>query len=77
MSEAIEVTPQMEIVAALETNSSRRKKREGELRELRQEADALVIAGDLAGVPKLTLARAAGLTRQTVYSVLLRAKAGS
>lgn len=65
-----------EITNALEKNRDQRRSLEAKLVRLREDADAIVVAGDLAGVPKLTLAKAAGLTRQTVYTVLLRAKAG-
>lgn len=65
-----------EITNALEKNRDQRRTLESKLVRLREDADAIIVAGDLAGVPKLTLAQAAGLTRQTVYTILLRAKAG-
>lgn len=65
-----------EITAALKANHDRRARTEAKLRELRRAADDLIVEGDKAGVPKLQLSEAAGLTRQTVYSILLRAKAG-
>jgi DNA-directed RNA polymerase specialized sigma24 family protein len=65
-----------EITNALEKNKKERRALEAKLKRLREDAYAIVVAGDLAGVPKLTLAESAGLTRQTVYTVLLRAKAG-
>jgi DNA invertase Pin-like site-specific DNA recombinase len=67
-------TTNEEIVAALTANAKQRKASEDKQRRLREEADALIVAGHLAGVPKLTLANAAGLTRQTVYTVLLKAQ---
>jgi hypothetical protein len=62
-----------EITDALKANATRRKALETKLAKLRVDADAMIVAGHLAGVPKLTLAESAGLTRQTVYMILLRA----
>lgn len=63
-----------EITDALKANAKQRKDLEAKLAKLREEADALIVAGDTAGVPKLTLAQAGSLTRQTIYMILLRAK---
>lgn len=46
---------------------------EGRVDELRRQTHELIVEGYGAGVPKLRLAQASGLTRQTIYSVLLRA----
>lgn len=64
------------ITGKLEANTRKRRVAEARLEEMRREADAMIVEGDRLGVPKLTLARAAGMTRQTIYTVLLRSKAG-
>jgi ribosomal 50S subunit-associated protein YjgA (DUF615 family) len=48
---------------------------EARLKELRGQIDKLIVQGDKAGIPKLTLSKLAGLTRQTVYTVLLKNQA--
>lgn len=45
--------------------------------ELRAETYSLVVDAVLAGAPKAAVARASGLTRQTVYTVLLKAGVAS
>jgi hypothetical protein len=60
------------VVARLRAVARRRVAAENKAAELRTETDALILAGHAAGIPKQVLAREAGLTRQTVYTVLLK-----
>ena len=47
-----------------------------EAQELRNFLDDLVLEADQLGVPKAEISRVSGLSRQTIYSILLRARAG-
>lgn len=62
-------------VKALGAVARKRYVAEQKADELKDQTFALIVQGYAAGVPKLTLANAAGMTRQTVYTVLLRAGA--
>lgn len=55
--------------------AEQRKRTEAEVKSLRRQQDELVLAGFELGIPKLTLSETARLTRQTIYGVVLRAKA--
>ena len=57
----------------LRSLTRRRQTADARAAEIREQTYAAVIEAYDQGVPKLTLAREAKLTRQTVYTVLLRA----
>jgi hypothetical protein len=65
------------IVRSLASAAKRRQDAEARAAHYRSLTDELVLAGHAAGVPKLVLAREAGLTRQTVYGIILRAEASA
>lgn len=65
------------LLGAIKTNAERRRTAEEKLRELREQADELIVQADEAGVPKLRIAQVARMTRQTIYTILLRAKAAA
>ncbi len=62
-----------ELVKDLSKASKYRKNAEEKAEEWRGRADELILQGDALGIPRATLATAAGLTRQTVYLVLAKA----
>lgn len=61
------------VIARLKSVAARRQKAEMRVDTYRDETDALIVAGYGEGLPKQQLAEAAGLTRQTVYTVLRKA----
>jgi hypothetical protein len=67
---------QTEVESALRQNARKRHQTEARLQQLRDEADILVLNAVEAGVPKLTVARLAGLARQSVYNILERGGRG-
>ncbi len=64
------------IVKRLKDYSRKRKQAEESATRYRDQTDALIVEGHEAGVSKAALAEAAGLTRQTIYTVLLKAGRG-
>lgn len=58
---------------ALAAVSKRRQAAEYKVETLKVQTHELILAAFKAGVPKTQLAEVSGLTRQTVYTVLLRA----
>ncbi len=66
-----------QLLSVLLKTGMARQHAEHQADELRAETDQLILAAHEAGVNKAQIAKAAGLTRQTVYSVLLRAKAAA
>lgn len=68
---------QKELLLAIKKNATRRQKLEDQLAEVRFAGDALIVEADAAGVPKLTITRTAKMTRNTIYNILLRAKAAA
>lgn len=65
------------LLTAIAMNADERLACEKKLDDLRTKGDALIVQAHEEGVPKLTLARVAVLARQTVYTILLRAKAAA
>lgn len=63
------------LMKRLENAARKRKQAEESADKFRGLTDELIIEGYAAGVPKQQLAEAAGLTRQTVYTVLRKAGA--
>lgn len=68
---------QIEVLRAIRKNAARRQTLERKLAETRAEGDTLIVQADAVGVPKLTITRTAKMTRNTIYSILLRAKAAA
>lgn len=68
------MTDNEKLLARIARNAEKRQKIEKELAAVRALGDEMIVEGDKAGVPKLTLSQAARVTRQTVYMVLLRAE---
>ena len=64
-----------DVIAELAANTKRRRATEAKLDELRAEAAALIVQGNELGVSKSKLSELAGMTRQTIYTVLLREQA--
>lgn len=64
------------ITKELAAAARRRKTAEATAEQWREKGYALIVAGYDAGIPKQVLAREAGLTRQTVYTILLKAGRG-
>lgn len=64
------------ILGQMDTLLAQRRAAEKTAREIREKQNELVIEAERLGVPKLVLSRRAGLTRQTIYGVLLRHEAG-
>lgn len=65
------------VTRSLRALARKRAAAEQRAADLRAETDALIVTGNELGIPKRVLAREAGLTRQTIYSVLLRAGVGA
>ena len=65
------------LVGELRRNTVRRQRLENQLAVARAEGDLLIVQAHEAGVAKIALARVSGMTRQTIYSILLRAKAAA
>jgi DNA invertase Pin-like site-specific DNA recombinase len=61
------------LMKRLENAARKRKEAEETADKFRAVADELIVEGYVAGIPKQRLAEAAGLTRQTVYTVLRKA----
>jgi hypothetical protein len=61
-----------EILGHLGALLAQRREAEAIVREIREKQDRLVVKAMDAGVPKLVVSRTAGLTRQTIYAILLR-----
>lgn len=66
-------TSQAEAIVRLESLGRRRGRLMAQLAEVEEELlDDAIPAAHRAGVPKLRIAKAAGVVRQTVYNVLAR-----
>lgn len=63
------------LLKRLENAGRKRKQAEETAEKFRHLGDELIVEGYAAGLPKQQLANAAGLTRQTVYTVLRKAGA--
>ena len=69
------MTESERVVRDLARVARKRVETEGKAIVLRDETDRLILEGYALGVPKKVLARESGLTRQTVYTVILREEA--
>lgn len=61
------------LLKRLSNAARRRKDAEASAAKWRAMTDEMILEGYAAGVPKQVLAEAAGLTRQTIYTVILKA----
>ena len=74
---AKQLAQQAKLIRAIDRNRAEREELEKKLYLLRNKVDGLIVQADHAGVPKLTLANHSGLARQTIYAILLRARAAA